>query len=173
MSNQFNRPYGTCPGGVSVIPAVDYWANLNCPDGQSNISNNRTPILKSVPFGLGGFPALFLILVSALSGCGSPVYNPYTHISEIKDRPQEYQDKQVLVKGKVVETFAIPFLQKGMYQMDDGTDEIWIVPQGRVPFRGEEVTVKGKVKTGFTIRKRTFGTVIVEGGNESKNTERK
>lgn len=123
--------------------------------------------------GVGGFSVLFLILVFMVSGCGSPVYNPYTHISEIKGRPQEYQSKQVLVKGKVVETFAIPFLQKGMYQMDDGTDTIWIVPQGRVPFRGEEVTVKGKVKTGFTIRKRTFGTVIVEEVNESKNTGRK
>ena len=111
---------------------------------------------------------LFFTLVFVISGCGS-----YINISEIKDRPQEYRDRQISVKGKVVETLEIPIIHKGMYQMDDGTDEIWIVPQGRVPFRGEEVTVKGKVKTGFTIRKRTFGTVIVEGGNESKNTERK
>ena len=100
---------------------------------------------------------LFLAFVFALSGCSWHI-----HISEINDRPQEYKDKQVSIKGKVVETLSIPFVQKGMYQMDDGSGKIWIVSQTRVPFRGEKVTVKGEVKTGVTIGKRTFGTVIVE-----------
>ena len=116
---------------------------------------------------------LFFIIVFVVCGCGSVFLSPYIHVSEIKDRPQEYQDKKVLVRGRVVETFSIPFVQKGMYQMDDGTDKIWIISQERVPFRGEKVIVEGRVKTGFTIRGRTFGTVIVEEGNESKNTGRK
>ena len=104
---------------------------------------------------------LFFTLVFVISGCGS-----YINISEIKDRPQEYRDRQISVKGKVVETLEIPIIHKGMYQMDDGTGKIWIVPQDRVPFRGEEVTVKGRIKTGFSIRSRTFGTVIVEEDEE-------
>ena len=100
----------------------------------------------------------FLILVFTVSSCGT-----YTHVSKINSEPQKYQGKQVLVKGKVVETFAIPFVQKGMYQIDDGTGEIWIMSQERVPFRGEKVTVKGKVKIGLAIGERTFGTVIAEG----------
>jgi len=102
---------------------------------------------------------LFLIFLFAVSGCSW-----HTHISEINDRPQEYSDKQVSIKGKVVETLSIPFVQKGLYQMDDGSGKIWIVSQKRVPFRGEKVIVKGKVKTGFTIGTRTFGMVIVEDG---------
>jgi hypothetical protein len=104
---------------------------------------------------------LLFILVFAVVGCGW-----HTHISEINQTPQEYKDKEVSIKGRVVETLSIPFVQKGLYQMDDGSGKIWIVSGERVPFRGEKVTVKGEVKTGFTIANRTFGTVIVEGGEE-------
>lgn len=107
--------------------------------------------------------ALFLVIVFVVSGCGSHI-----QISEIKAKPQEYKDKQVSVKGKVVETFSIPFVRKGMYQVDDGTDKIWIASQ-EMPVRDDEVTVKGKVKTGFTIGGKIFGTVIAEGGEEQED----
>ena len=98
---------------------------------------------------------LFIIFAILLSGCAFR-----TRISSIRDRPQKYQDEQVTIRGKVMETLSV---QKGMYQMDDGTGKIWVISQKRVPFRGEKVAVKGKVKTGFTISERTFGTVIAEG----------
>jgi len=101
------------------------------------------------------FFSIFLLVVS---GCVSP----YTRISKIKDNPQKYQDKQVSIEGKIVETLAIPFIQKGMFQVDDGSDRIWVMSQKRAPFRGDKVAVKGIVKTGFTISDRTFGTIIVE-----------
>ena len=101
---------------------------------------------------------VLLISVLLMFGCGW-----HTHISEINERPQQYKDKQVSVKGKVVETLSIPFVQKGLYQMDDGSGKIWVMSQERIPSRGEKVVVKGEVKTGFTIGDRTFGAVIVEG----------
>lgn len=100
----------------------------------------------------------FLVLVFAVSSCGL-----YTSISKINREPQKYQGKRVLVKGKVVETLAIPFVQKGMYKIDDGTGKIWIMSEERVPFRGEKVTVEGRVKIGLAVGERTFGTVIAEG----------
>lgn len=90
--------------------------------------------------------------------------NSYVHISEIREDPQKYQDKQVTVRGKVIETFALPFLHKGMYQIDDDTGKIWILSQDTVPFRGEEVTVNGTIKSAITINDQTFGTVLVEKG---------
>lgn len=118
-------------------------------------NTEKLNLFFSVPLCLRGF--LSLAFIFALSGCSW-----HTHISEINDTPQQYKDKQVSIKGKVVETLSIPFIQKGLYQMDDGSGKIWIVSQKRVPFRGEKVTVKGEVKTSFTIGTRTFGTVIVE-----------
>jgi hypothetical protein len=99
---------------------------------------------------------ILVIFVFALSGCFS------VSISDIKDNPQKYSGKQVLIKGEVTETLSVPFLQEGMYQINDGTGKIWVISQARVPARGEDVTVKGEVKTGFTVADRTFGTVIAE-----------
>lgn len=102
--------------------------------------------------------ALFLLLIFLISGCAA-----YTQIAEIKDNPKQYDERLVVVRGKVVETLSIPFVQKGMYQLDDGTEKIWVMSNQRMPARGDRVIVEGKVKTGFTIRSRTFGIIIVEG----------
>ena len=99
---------------------------------------------------------LLIIFVFALSGCFS------VSISDIKDKPQKYSGKQVLIRGEVTETLSIPFVQEGIYQINDGTGKIWVISQAHVPSRGEDVTVKGEVKTGFTVADRTFGTVIAE-----------
>lgn len=101
--------------------------------------------------------ALILALVFLVSGCSI-----YPSISKIKDDPQKYEDKKISIKGKVVETIGIPLIQNGIFQMDDGTGTIWIVSEKRRPARGDKVTVKGIVKTGFSFNERSFGTVIIE-----------
>ncbi len=105
--------------------------------------------------------ALFLILILLASGCAFRV-----KVSDIKSKPEKYDSSQVSVKGTVVETVGIPFVQKGIYQLDDGTGKIWVVSQERRPSRGEKVTVKGEVKTGFSIGDRSFGIAIVEGADK-------
>ena len=59
-----------------------------------------------------------------------------------------------------------PFVQKGIYQVDDGSGKIWVVSQKRRPSRGQQVTVKGIIRTGFSINNQTFGVVITEGDGE-------
>ncbi len=104
-----------------------------------------------------------LILIFLVSGCGF-----HTRISKIKYEPQKYEGKQVSIKGKIVETAGIPFVQKGIYQVSDGTGKIWVVSQNRRPARGEKVTVKGKLRTGFSIGNQTFGIAIVEGNERGE-----
>lgn len=103
---------------------------------------------------------LLILPIFLISGCAA-----YTQIVEIRDNPSQYDERPVLVKGKVVETLSIPFIQKGMYQVDDNTGKIWIMSSQRLPARGDRVIVEGKVKTGFTIWSRAFGIIIVEGKN--------
>lgn len=110
--------------------------------------------------------ALLLMLTLLASGCG--LYKPYTNISVIKGNPQKYQGREVLVRGTVVETLSFPLIQKGLFQIDDGTDRIWVASQERIPSRGDRVTVKGKVKIGFTVLNRTFGIAIAEGEEQEK-----
>ena len=103
------------------------------------------------------------IILLLVSGCAF-----HTRISKIRYEPQKYENRQVSVKGKVSETMGLPFVQKGIYQVDDGTGKIWVVSQKRRPYRGEKVTVKGELKTGLSIRSQTFGIAIVEGGAEDR-----
>lgn len=102
--------------------------------------------------------AWFLIPILLISGCGF-----HTSISKIRHEPEKYEDKKVSIKGKVSETLGIPFVQKGAYQVDDGSGKIWVLSQKRRPSRGEEVVVKGKLKTGVSIRGHILGLAIVEG----------
>jgi len=97
------------------------------------------------------------IIIFIISGCSS-----YVRISDIKEDPMKYSNKQISVKGRVTETFAIPFMNKGMYEISDDRDSIWVMGKGDVPFRGDRVIVTGKVKTAVMVNNKTFGTVIVE-----------
>lgn len=101
---------------------------------------------------------LLLLPIFFISGCAA-----YIQIAEIRDNPKQFDERSVTVRGKVVETLSIPFVQKGMYQIDDGTGKIWVMSSVRMPARSDRVIVEGKLKTGFTIRSRTFGLIIVEG----------
>ena len=37
-----------------------------------------------------------------------------------------------------------------MVQIDDGTGQVWVKPHGRVPFKGEEIKVKGMLEIGWS-----------------------
>ena len=57
---------------------------------------------------------------------------------------------------------ALPFVEKGFCKIDDGTGEMWVKPIEQVAKRGERLTIRGTVMTGFTIGNRTFGVIVVE-----------
>ncbi|MEK7730013.1 MAG: hypothetical protein AAB354_16520 [candidate division KSB1 bacterium] len=100
--------------------------------------------------------ALMLALVlSACAGAGMK-------IRDLSDNPEKYHDRPVVVKGKVVSTFAIPLLSQSLVKVADETGEIWVKPQGRVPFEGEKITVRGKLKIGLTLANRNFGVIVYE-----------
>ncbi|MBN1350879.1 hypothetical protein JXJ21_15780 [candidate division KSB1 bacterium] len=90
------------------------------------------------------------------------------HIRSIKEEPGRYSDQRVAVQGKVVETFALPFLGQGLCKVSDGTGEIWVKPRGRVPFKGDKIRLMGKVKVGLTFGDKSFGVIIVEDDEEEK-----
>jgi len=102
------------------------------------------------------FPLLFgLLLLTA--GCASIV-----RISDIKAKPRDYHDKVVTLSGYVDEVITLPVLGVGLYQLDDGTDKIWVKPDGNAPYQGDRVKVTGEIKVGMTISGRTFGLILIE-----------
>jgi len=108
---------------------------------------------------LGKIRLLYFLALSGtliIYGCASHV-----SISDIKNDPSKYHDKQVIVKGEVTEIIGLPFAHKSIYRIDDGTDTIWVFSQ-KVPSKGKKVAVKGVVKSAVIINDSTYGTVIVE-----------
>lgn len=83
-------------------------------------------------------------------------------IRDISDNPEKYHDQDVVIKGKVVSTFAIPILSQSLVKVADESGEIWVKPAGRVPFEGEKITVHGKLKIGLTLANRNFGVIVYE-----------
>lgn len=111
-----------------------------------------------------GVLCLMLALLVYGCNCGRkpPPPDPYTKISAIKSRPTAYKGREVLIKGRVMESAGIPGIRKGVFLVSDGIDEIWVMSPLRKPFRGDKVIVKGKVKTGLKLGGRVFGIIIAE-----------
>jgi hypothetical protein len=103
------------------------------------------------------FACLCALLTGALllTACPSE-----TTISKINSDPGRYRDKEVVVVGRVTDSYGV--LGTGAYELDDGTGRIWVAATRGVPARGSRVGVKGKVHGGVTIGGRSFGTIIEE-----------
>jgi len=108
------------------------------------------------------FILISIALIIACAGMGR------MHINSIRENPDQYSNKQVAVSGKVVQIFALPFLDQGICKIDDGTGEIWVKPAGRVPAKGETIHIKGTVKIGLNIANQNFGLIIIEKKDEEK-----
>lgn len=83
-----------------------------------------------------------------------------TTIEQINQDPGEFRNKDVAIRGEVVNSFGA--LGQGAYEVDDGTGRIWVITERGVPSRGAEVRLVGRVTSGVTVGGRTFGNVIRE-----------
>ncbi len=70
-------------------------------------------------------------------------------INELLADPSRYADRSVKVSGEVVDSYSVA--NRGVYRLNDGTGELWIVSETGVPRTTARVTVKGKVRDGFNL----------------------
>jgi membrane protein implicated in regulation of membrane protease activity len=84
--------------------------------------------------------ALALVAACALMAAGCAT----TNVARLLAEPQRYANRDVGLKGDVVESVSL--LGHGAYKLDDGTGTIWVVSRHGVPRRGARVKVKGKVR---------------------------
>jgi hypothetical protein len=101
--------------------------------------------------------AILIVLAGLipLAGCSTK-----TKIGDIMASPTQYEGKEIHVQGTVGDTFW--FVNKGAYQIGDGSGTIWVVTIQPPPQKGTDASVKGTVSTAIKIGDRTFGTVITE-----------
>lgn len=87
-------------------------------------------------------------------------------IGDIKNSPDRFHNKTVTLSGTVDETILLPILGVGVYQLNDGTGEMWVKPGEDLPAKGDRVTVTGTIKVGLIISGRSFGMILIESKND-------
>lgn len=63
--------------------------------------------------------------------------------------PSRYRDREVRLSGEVVDSYSLA--NRGVYRIDDGTGQMWVVSETGVPRRSARVTVTGRVREGFNL----------------------
>jgi hypothetical protein len=83
-------------------------------------------------------------------------------IGDILADPTQFEGQAVSVKGTVGGTIWFSLLERGAYQVGDGTGNIWIITNQPPPKEGESVCVQGAVQSAINLGDRSFGIVISE-----------
>ena len=96
-------------------------------------------------------------LIVPISGCSN-----VTEIGDIIANPLQFEGKEVNVRGYVGDTIWLGILNKGSYQIGDGSDTIWVVTNQPPPQKGVEISVTGTITTAFKLGDISLGTVINE-----------
>ena len=68
-------------------------------------------------------------------------------VNQILADPSRYTNREVQVSGSVGESYS--FASRGVYRIDDGSGQLWVVSDQGVPRKGARVTVKGTIREGF------------------------
>ena len=99
--------------------------------------------------------AAMLAFAAVVSGCA---LNSRPSVAELKYNPGRYHDKTVAIDGVVTSSWGVPLVPFKMYRVDDGTGEVTVVAQdGRVPTKGAQVRVRGRVNEVGTFGGQSLG----------------
>jgi hypothetical protein len=102
------------------------------------------------------YGAALVLLALMVAGCPER-----TNIRQITSDPGRFEGKEVTVGGRVVNSYGV--LDKGVYEIDDGTGRIWIFTErSGVPSRNATIGVTGKITGGLSYGGRNYGTVVRE-----------
>lgn len=99
-----------------------------------------------------------VVLTVVLLATACPTHHS---IADLTRDPGRFMNKEVAVKGTVVESFGA--MGMGMYKVDDGTGTLWVLSERYgVPAKGARVGVAGTITPTFTLGGRSFATVLRE-----------
>ena len=87
-----------------------------------------------------GAAAVTLLLTA---GCATKTIN------HVLADPSRYRNNEVALKGTVVDSYSI--LDRGAYQISDGTGRLWILSSHGVPRTGASVKVTGTIREGANL----------------------
>jgi DNA/RNA endonuclease YhcR with UshA esterase domain len=116
------------------------------------------PYMRWAPRWKGAVVALVAAVTVA---CASVPGRP--SIQQVQSQSGRFVDHSVTVRGRVTSSWGVPLVGFNVYRVEDGTGEITVVStEKRVPSRGAEVEVKGKVEDVAVLAGRPLGLHLRE-----------
>ena len=101
------------------------------------------------------------VALAITTACASVPGRP--SIQQVQSQSGRFVDHSVTVRGRVTTSWGVPLVGFNVYRIDDGTGEITVVSTDkRVPGRGAEVEVRGKVQDVAVLAGRPLGLHLRE-----------
>ena len=72
-----------------------------------------------------------------------------TSINSVLADPSRYRDREVKVSGRVADSYSVA--DRGFYQLQDSSGQLWVVSGRGVPRTGARVSVKGRIRDAFNL----------------------
>jgi hypothetical protein len=101
--------------------------------------------------------SILILLVFTTIGCSG-----VTKIGDILANPSQYEGEDLTIRGTVGETAWLALVEKGAYQLGDGSGTIWVITSQPPPQKGQSISTQGEVQSAFSIAGQSYGTVLVE-----------
>jgi hypothetical protein len=101
---------------------------------------------------LGGF----LLVGCAQIGVG------FSKIGDVMATPQNYSDKQILIRGTVSNALKLPFIATRLYSVRDSTGEIYVRTDKEPPPAGSEIHIRGVLDTVAVLGNQNVGLHLRE-----------
>lgn len=105
-------------------------------------------------------------LAVLLAACLTASCTGATDISDLLSNAEQYDGKEVRVRGTVRNVVRIPLVDIRLYNVDDGTGEVVVLTSGALPSRGDRVTVKGTFSSLGSVNGQSVGPHIRVEGSE-------
>ena len=110
--------------------------------------------------------AVATALAVTAAGCAG------TSINHVLSDPSRYQNREVQVSGRVVDSYSLS--ARGVYLIEDKTGQLWVASDRGVPRQGARVKVSGTVRQGYNLGSLASrlrlpnGLVLIEREHEAK-----
>jgi hypothetical protein len=105
----------------------------------------------------------------ALAGAGCDGLRPATRISDILQKPADYMGREVVIRGKVIDAWSLPFVEIRTYTVSDGSGSIVVRASSPTPAAGAAVTVRGRVENLAVLGGKPLGVHLVEVSRSSSS----
>ena len=120
------------------------------------MKEDRAVIRHSSPVTRHAAPVA-LAAAMLLAGCD---YIGYTSIKDIQNAPVKYEGTEVKIKGTVSSPVAL--LSARSFMVKDDTGEIQVTTTRSLPASGDQVAVKGTVKSAMLVSGKALGLRVEE-----------